>query len=193
MNYFWLALLWILYFILHSVLALFAVKNYFYSLGINAQLYRLIYVIFAIITLFAIIIFSSIIETRYIFTPDKAWKFGGLILAGWGLVIAKAGFKNYDTKAFLGLGSLKPEDEFKTDGLLKKMRHPVYTGSILLVLGYFLFDPKLTTLISVSMVILYFIIGIHFEEQKLIKTFGSKYIDYKKKTPMLIPRFWKKS
>ncbi len=193
MDYFWLAFLWIAYFILHSVLALFSVKNFFYSLGIKPQLYRLFYVILATSALLVIIIYSSLIVSEYVFSPNKLMKFSGLILAGWGFVIAKAGFKSYDTKAFLGLGSLNPEDEFKTDGLLSKMRHPVYSGSILLVLGYFLFDPKWSTLLSVSLIIVYFIVGIYLEEKKLIKSFGSKYIEYKKETPMLIPRFWKKS
>ena len=117
-------------------------KNYFYSHGIKPQLYRLIYVIIATGTLLIIVIFSWIIETEYVFSQNKVLKFAGLVLAGWGFVIAKTGFKSYDTKAFLGLGSLKDEDEFKTDGLLKKVRHPVYSGSILLVLGYLLFDPE---------------------------------------------------
>jgi protein-S-isoprenylcysteine O-methyltransferase Ste14 len=101
-------------------------------------------------------------------------------------------FKSYDTMAFLGLGSLSKEEEFKTDGLLKYVRHPVYSASILILTGYFLFDPKWSTLISVSMLILYFIVGSRFEERKLIRQFGEKYIEYKRKTPMLIPRFWRK-
>jgi protein-S-isoprenylcysteine O-methyltransferase Ste14 len=113
------------------------------------------------------------------------------LIAGWGIVISKAAFKSYDTKAFLGLGSLTPEDEFRTDGLLKKVRHPLYSGSILLVTGYLIFSPKLSSLITVSMMIIYLLIGIQLEEKKLIKAFGEKYLEYKNKTPMLIPRFWK--
>ena len=116
----------------------------------------------------------------------------GLILAGWGVIVMKIAFKSYNTKAFLGLGSLNPESEFKSDGLLKYVRHPLYSGSILLLLGYFLFNPAWNTLISVGMMILYFIVGTQFEEKKLIKTFGDRYLEYKKNTPMLIPKFWKK-
>lgn len=191
MEHLWLGLSWIVYFFLHSIFTLLSVKNYFYSIGIKPQLYRLIYVIFASISLIAILLFSSVIESGFILEPNKFLTFGGLLLAALGVVIAKTGFKSYDTKAFLGLGSLKAEDEFSTSGLLKKVRHPLYSGSILLILGYFLFNPKLSALISASLMVLYFIVGIHLEEKKLIKTFGTKYIEYKKKTPMLIPRFWK--
>lgn len=191
MDHFWLAIFWVLYFFLHSILALISVKNYFNSLGLKPQLYRLIYVIIATITLIAILMFSSMINSDFIYYPTKILKLVGLLVAGWGFIISKEAFKSYDTKAFLGLGDLNPEDEFKTDGLLKKVRHPLYSGSILLIIGYLLFSPKLSTLITVSMMILYFLIGIHLEETKLIKVFGEKYIEYKKKTPMLIPRFWK--
>lgn len=193
MNYFYLSFFWIAYFFFHSIFAMNAVKNYFFSVGMKPQVYRLIYVIFATSTLVAILLYSAMISSEYIFHPGKLLKFSGLLLAGWGLIIAKKGFKSYDTKAFLGFGSLDPENEFKTDGLLQKVRHPLYSGSILLILGYFLFNPKVSTSITVSMMILYFIVGIYFEEKKLIKAFGQKYIDYRKKTPMLIPKFWKKS
>jgi protein-S-isoprenylcysteine O-methyltransferase Ste14 len=35
-------------------------------------------------------------------------------------------------------------------------------------------------------------IVIYFEEKDLIKRFGDKYLDYKKKTGALIPKFWQK-
>ena len=193
MDHFWLVLSWLAYFILHSILAIASIKNYFYSIGLKPQWYRLIYVIIATGTLLVILIFSSTIESRFLFHPNNFLKFIGLLLSGWGVVIAKVAFKSYDTKAFLGLGSLKPEDEFRTDGLLAKVRHPLYSGSILIIFGYFLFSPKLSTFISVIMMVMYFLIGIQFEEKKLIKTFGEKYLAYKKKTPMLIPRLWKRS
>lgn len=193
MNYLYLIISWIVYFSLHSVFALSSVKNAFYSIGLNPQKYRLIFNIFGLVLLIPIFIISSFIESSNIFSPNKIIKFAGLLFAGWGIVVIKIAFKSYDTKAFLGLANLDVENEFKTDGILKTVRHPLYSGSILLIFGYFLFDPKLSTLISSIMLILYIIIGIQFEERKLIKTFGNKYIEYKQKTPMLIPRFWKKS
>lgn len=191
MNHFWLAIFWALYFVLHSIFTLISVKSHFYSVGLKPQLYRLIYVIIATVTLIAILLFSSMIDSSFIFYPAKILKLVGMLIAGWGIVISKAAFKSYNAKAFLGLGSLKPEDVFKTDGLLKKVRHPLYSGLILLITGYLLFSPKLSSLITVSMMMIYLLIGIQLEEKKLITVFGEKYIEYKKKTPMLIPRFWK--
>lgn len=193
MDYLWLALFWILYFILHSVTASTSVKNYVLLKGISAQHYRLFYNLFALISLAPIIIFSSTINSQSLLQSNVFTKTSGLILAGWGVIIAKMGFNSYDLKAFLGLGNMSVENEFRTDGLLKSVRHPVYAGSILLIMGYFLYNPKISSLISASMLITYLLVGIRFEERKLIRVFGDKYIDYKRKTPMLIPRFWKKS
>jgi methanethiol S-methyltransferase len=193
MEFLWLALGWTLYFIIHSVLAMHQVKNFVQSKGISPQRYRLFYNLVSLIALGPILILSSGIREGYVFESNKILKFSGLILAGYGVVLARMAFKSYDTKDFLGLGPLRGEDEFRMDGLLKYVRHPLYSASILILIGYFLFDPKWSTLISVSMLILYFIIGIRFEERKLIRQFGNKYTDYRRKTPMLIPKFRKRA
>lgn len=192
MNYLWLIISWVIYFILHSVFALHSVKYAFLSIGLKPQRYRLIFNICAILLLIPILIVSSSVESGYLFEPKIHFKLIGLLLAGVGIVIVKIAFKSYDTKAFLGLGSLEGEKEFKTNGLLRSVRHPLYSGSILVLVGYVLFDPKISTVVSVALMILYFIIGIQFEEKKLIKEFGDTYLDYKNKTPMLIPKFRKK-
>jgi len=191
MEYVGLAVFWILYFTLHSVLAMVSVKNRFLSMGISPVKYRLGFNIIALLTLIPIIVYSAAITSEYVISPDKLSKYTGLLLAGWGVVIARAAFKSYDTKAFLGLSSLEKENEFSTTGLLKYVRHPLYSGSILGIIGYFLYTPKLSALISSILIILYFIVGIHFEEKKLIRQFGQSYLDYRKRTPMLIPRFRK--
>ncbi|MCG8308604.1 MAG: isoprenylcysteine carboxylmethyltransferase family protein [Cytophagales bacterium] len=190
MNYFWLILSWIFYFTIHSVFALNIIKKNFYKLGLTPIRYRLMYNIFAIVLLFPIIMISILLEPVYVYPASTLSKFVGLILSAMGIAIAKMAFKSYDTKAFLGLGSLESENKFRTDGLLKYVRHPLYAGTILVLIGYFLFNPKMSSLISTFMMIIYFIIGIQFEESKLVKIFGAKYILYRKKTPMLIPRFW---
>ena len=192
MEYVWLSVLWILYFTLHSILASPTIKKRVISMNVTPANYRLTYNIIALITLVPIIIYSSIIASEYILSPNSLTKYSGLLLTGWGVVIARSAFKSYDTKAFLGLHSLEKENEFTTTGLLKYVRHPLYSGSILGVIGYFLYSPKLSTLISVGLIITYFLIGIQLEEKKLIQQFGQAYLDYKRNTPMLVPRISKK-
>lgn len=193
MDYFWLVLGWIIYFVIHSILAIRQMKSYAFSLGINSQIYRLIYNVIALITLIPIFLISINIQATYALEPNKVLTFSGLILAAYGVILAKRAFKSYDTRSFLGLGPMNPEEEFRTDGFLEHVRHPVYSASMLILIGYFLFDPKWNSLISVSMLIIYFVIGSFFEERKLIRQFGERYIEYRKKTPMFVPRIWKSS
>ena len=37
---------------------------------------------------------------------------------------------------------------------------------------------------------LYIVIAIRFEEHDLTNAFGEKYVEYRRRTPMLIPRLW---
>lgn len=188
---FLLIAMWIAYFALHSIFAMLSVKNFFtHTIGISPKIYRLQYVVFAIISLAGIFIWAGQVKSQYIIPLGWWQRFAGLLLAAWGIIISMRAFKSYDAKAFLGLSDLKSEDEFKTDGLLQYVRHPLYSGSILLFIGFFLYIPTLINMISSSLAIVYFLIGIQFEEKKLIRLFGERYLEYKKNTPMLVPRLF---
>ena len=191
MDHLWLALLWIGFFVVHSVLAETSVKEFFYKKGLTRKTYRLIFSLIATVTLAVVIAYSSLIPSEYLLPRHPLVKVIGLMLTAWGVIIFKVTFKSYNLRAFLGLGNMEAEDEFTTRGLLSKVRHPLYSASILLIIGYFLFNPKLSTAISGVLMIIYFIVGIQLEERKLIAQFGQKYIDYKKQTPMLVPRLWR--
>jgi protein-S-isoprenylcysteine O-methyltransferase Ste14 len=67
------------------------------------------------------------------------------------------------------------------------MRHPLYTGGIILIW----LTPLMTvnTLTLNIIVTLYLIIGARFEESRLLHEFGQAYADYQRQVPMLIPRF----
>jgi protein-S-isoprenylcysteine O-methyltransferase Ste14 len=190
MDILWLVGAWVGYFVVHSLLAANWVKSRAVGKGVGVQQYRLIYNIIALTTLVPVLFVSGSVESGYVTGPDRMLKLIGLIMAATGFILAKRAFKSYDAKAFLGLSPDRDHEEFKTDGMLKYVRHPVYSGSIVMLLGYFLFDPKWTTLVSVSMLIVYFVIGSYFEERKLIAQFGKRYADYRQKTPMFVPRLW---
>ena len=86
---------------------------------------------------------------------------------------------------------MKTEEKFSTDGMLKRMRHPLYSAVLLIIFGYVLFHPTYVTLVSAGMLTLYVFVGIQLEERKLIRQFGDQYLEYKKNTPMLVPKFRK--
>lgn len=190
MHYLWLSSFWILYFTIHSVLAATQVKKTIQSMGVSVRMYRFVYNILAFILLLPIVYYLAVIPFEFAFLPTLSIKFLGLAIGLFGALIAKKAFASYNTRAFLGLGDMQKEDEFTVSGLLQYVRHPLYSATILMVSGYFLYQPKWSVGVSAFLVILYVVIGIQFEERKLIRQFGNRYLDYKKSTPMLIPRIW---
>ncbi len=95
-------------------------------------------------------------------------------------------------KLLSGIKSLyetKQSAELKIDGVHKYMRHPLYLGTLLFIWGAFFIFPFLNNLIAVVLITIYVLIGIKYEEQKLILEFGESYNYYRLKVPMLIPRF----
>jgi protein-S-isoprenylcysteine O-methyltransferase Ste14 len=111
------------------------------------------------------------------------------MLTTFGVLVINAAFHQYKFSSFVGL---REEDEvFSTNGILNKVRHPIYSGTILIAAGFLFFSPNLPTLISMGCIFIYLIIGIRLEERKLIQKFGNAYLEYKKRVPMLTPRIFK--
>ena len=94
----------------------------------------------------------------------------GLLTAAYGIFIIKRSFRNYSFKEFMGFKK-ETQPTLKTSGIQGKVRHPLYTGTILLVLGYVLYNPLLVNFISLLALLLYLPMGIHFEEEKTDKHF----------------------
>jgi len=75
---------------------------------------------------------------------------------------------------------------FRTPSLYKFVRHPLYIGWLTI----FWAAPTMTAahLLFAVVTTAYILIAIRWEERDLIAAFGSTYLDYRARTPMLIPR-----
>ncbi len=82
-----------------------------------------------------------------------------------------------------------PEVKLEIRGIHKYVRHPLYTGTLLFVWGLFFIFPFLNNLVAALAITGYTLIGIKFEEKKLLLQFGDHYREYVSKVPMLIPAF----
>lgn len=187
-NYLHFGALWIAYFILHSLAASLRVKRYFESIGMSVKTYRLIFVILSTTGLLAILFYGSTFTETEVVKSAMWMKLVSMMLAASGVFIIKASFKQYRLREFIGLSKENPEKRMHTGGILSYIRHPLYAGTILIVLGYLFYVPKLTSVIIVIITILYIAIGIYLEEKKLIIEFGDRYRSYKDEVPALVPR-----
>ncbi|MFX0060292.1 MAG: methyltransferase family protein [Candidatus Hodarchaeota archaeon] len=78
-------------------------------------------------------------------------------------------------------------------GIYNYIRHPQIFGSVPLFFVLSMIINSLFLLIwLIFLMIIIIPIVIHYEEKDLIKRFGDKYLQYKKETGALIPKFWKK-
>jgi methanethiol S-methyltransferase len=78
--------------------------------------------------------------------------------------------------------------KFYTPSLYKLVRHPLYVGW----LAVFWAAPTMTAahLVFALMTTGYILVAIQLEERDLIAAFGAQYEDYRRKTPMLLPRIF---
>jgi protein-S-isoprenylcysteine O-methyltransferase Ste14 len=169
------------------LLAANSVKQYFENqFPTTYKYYRFAYSTFATIGLVGIMLYSGLIPKEYLFASKGVVRYVSLVCAAFSVIIFKQAFRGYKFSFFVGLKN--GEEEFVTTGILKHVRHPLYSATILIVLGYFLFDPTLATLVSALCIFLYLPIGIYLEEKKLIQQYGSRYLQYKKEVPAIIPK-----
>jgi methanethiol S-methyltransferase len=80
-----------------------------------------------------------------------------------------------------------PESKLMLDTLHKRVRHPLYLGTFLFIWGLFLVLSTLSLLIANIIITAYTLIGIRFEEKKLLLEFGESYREYQRTVPMIIP------
>ena len=177
--------------IVHSLLASFALKDFFRkTLGDDfLRVYRLGYNLFSVLSLLPILWLMWILPNHTIYLIPALWKY--LMLAGQGVAafLLLYGVLQTDTLSFVGLRQFVESDSksgtLVTSGLYRFVRHPLYSAGLLFL--------WLTTLMTVNQLVLYIcatiyiFIGAYFEERKLLREYGSAYAEYKSITPMIIP------
>jgi protein-S-isoprenylcysteine O-methyltransferase Ste14 len=82
--------------------------------------------------------------------------------------------------------SQRAEPELVTSGPYRFVRHPIYSGLLIAVLGTALVDNLLGLIVVAVLVAYFYYCGI-VEERNLAATFPQAYPEYKSRTKMLIP------
>ena len=180
---------WMFYYFLHSLLATTQIKS---RIGLSPRHYRIVYSLIATVLFIFLMLYTASIYSSLIYPPSATTNYAGLMLTTVGIFILKRSFRNYSLKEFIGLKK-EEESALKTSGVQAKIRHPLYSGTLLIFIGYFIFNPQLSSLVLLLSVVVYLPFGIRLEEKKLIELFGDEYLAYKKRTPSLIPRLKPKS
>jgi methanethiol S-methyltransferase len=189
-NHIVLALLWLLFGIMHSLLAADWWKRIMQRwLGQHFKYYHFAYSVFAAVTLMGILVFQFTMQSTLLYEA-AVWIKGLLclpVLAGlliMGVVIRKYFFSLSGISVFY---KQQPPPVLQLGGLHRFVRHPLYFGTLLFIWSLFFVFPYLNNLIACIVITLYTIWGARLEEKKLVVLFGEKYVIYKHKVPMIIP------
>lgn len=188
-------LAFVAYGVLHSFLASRRVKEWARKATGEAafqRYYRLAFNLVGGITLLPILWLVAALPDRALYIIPFPWRwlsYAGQLL---GAYVLWASLQQTQASDFLGLRqALAAEGEAQdvdmvTSGPYAWVRHPLYSGSMLVLWLLPMMTLNLLTLIaSIS---LYFWIGAYFEERKLARYFGPSYKEYQQRTPMFIPR-----
>lgn len=191
MNLFLLLFGWLLYFYLHSLLAATSVKQFLtrYLSISSARVYRIGYNIIGLTGIVGLLYLQFITPSALLFTQVSIGFYVALLLMGTGLVIMLFAIKNYDWKSFIGITD---EQSYclVIAGMNKYVRHPLYSGTMLFVTSYFLWQPYVKNLVLLVMMMIYLVIGIWYEEKKLVKVYGDAYKNYQRTVKKMIPFIW---
>ena len=189
-----LALVLSIYYFIHSFFLHPPIKSFFIKrLYFNFKVYRLTFNLFAIIGLVFIFLYSKQISEPIWFN-SVFLKVTGILVILVGVFLTYKSFKNYNIKEFIGITAESTDtlqNNLVVTGYHKYVRHPVYTATIIIFIGYLLYYPNYTSLILLVVTFLYLQVGIYLEEKKLIKKFGKSYENYKNSVPKLFPVSYK--
>ena len=148
-------------------------------------------IIFRLVLVLLLIAVFSRPEAR-IYLREHAFSEASLAFGLVGLAVCSAGIAlAVWARIYLGRNwgspmSVKENPELITTGPYKYIRHPIYSGFLLAIRGSYL-ASGLIWLIILVITSPYFIYSSLMEDGQMEKQFGEKFLDYKRKTKLLIP------
>ncbi|MEO8355900.1 MAG: isoprenylcysteine carboxylmethyltransferase family protein [Chloroflexota bacterium] len=196
---FWLILGMVLWGIFHSLLASTGIKDLFrrvFGSGFMKS-YRLFYNIFAVISIVPILYLMVTLPDGNLYQASFPYDYLMRIGQGVSVFLLLVAVFQTDLLSFAGLRQLFKEEKkgpLITGGLYHFVRHPLYTFSLLIL--WLSPNMSLNSFIVYTALTIYVLVGIVFEERKLVREFGQEYDQYRSTTPMLIPGLrtrWNKS
>ncbi|MEJ2622429.1 MAG: hypothetical protein P8163_19910 [Candidatus Thiodiazotropha sp.] len=195
-NLMLLALLWLVYFLIHSALASLIVKQWLANR--YPQLtpwYRILF------NLQSTLLLIPPLAMTWVLRSEPLWTWQGIcsLLAYALMLLASLGFawslRFYDGQEFLGFRQLArrqqqtaDQEQLHISPMHRYVRHPWYSLGLVLVWTQ---DMDPARLVSALCITLYLLLGSRYEERKLMVFHGEVYRAYRQKVPGLIPRPWR--
>lgn len=159
-------------------------------MNISNASYRILYNLFALGTLCWLLYIHKNTNSPEIYRSNMFSNFVAAAFMISGLAIMLACIAKY-FKQLSGLFKESSQSKLQIGGMHRWVRHPLYSGTFLFLIGVVLYWPLYSNAVGVFILIAYTVGGTLLEEKKLLLEYGNEYRIYKKRVPMLFPRFSK--
>ena len=199
MTYLLLGLVWAAYCALHSAMISETATGFLRRrLGDAFRFYRLFFNLVAIGLLIPLVSYSTSLRQEAMFRWTGPWLAVRYALVAVGVLLFVSGGRHYSLRQFIGIsqlrgtstGGLAAGGGIDSSGILGVIRHPWYTGLVLLLWAE---DVDGTRLVTAGVLTVYIFVGTLLEERKLVHEFGDAYRRYQGRVSMFLPLKWLRS
>lgn len=187
---FWLILAVALWGAFHSLLASTGIKGLLrraFGDGFMKS-YRLFYNVYAVISVLPVLYLMLVLPDKALYQVSAPYDYLMRVGQGASIFLLFVAVFQTDILSFAGLRQLFQEEQagkLTTGGLYRFVRHPLYTFSLLIL--WLSPNMSVNSFVVYLALTIYILVGIYFEERKLLSEFGQAYAEYRSVTPMLIP------
>ena len=194
LKYLIIALMWSVFGLIHSFLVSVRFSSWASSImGQYFAFYRLTYNVFSLLLFVIILSFTRTLDSELVIQFSPPWTIIQSISLLASCVVMIWAFLSYDYLEFVGIRQIIDRSKRKDSthpktitkkGLLGIVRHPMYLATIIFMWSL---DSTRADVLTHIILTIYILVGIIFEERKLVKQYGTVYIEYRKVVPALIP------
>lgn len=189
-------LLWLGFFLLHSLTASLTLKQWVARHYVRVMpAYRIIFNLLSGLLLIPVVVLSYQWKSEPLWHWSTVFFWLTTVVAVVTIVAFFFSTRYYNMAEFFGLrqwrepnAKAEDQEQFVIGEFHRFVRHPWYSMAIVLIWCRE-HDPIM--LANAIMITLYFIIGSRFEERKLLQYHGDVYRRYRERVPALLPRPWR--
>jgi protein-S-isoprenylcysteine O-methyltransferase Ste14 len=153
---------------------------------------RVLYVAGSTLTFAVLLVWLRSLPERTLWNWSGAWAFARWLGLAEAAFLFWAGARAFDNRHFLGLSQMRDyalgreaaEPPFRADGILAVIRHPWYSGTLVLLV--FALPWTDVNLVWRGVFFAYTLLGCELEERKLLRDLGAPYADYRRR----VGRYW---
>jgi protein-S-isoprenylcysteine O-methyltransferase Ste14 len=140
----------------------------------------------AFFLVFAQITWPAWLERRFLPESSITARWIGLVLTAAGIAFAIAA-RLWIGRNWSGRVAIKEQHKLIQNGPYSLVRHPIYSGFLLALLGTAIVLGEIRGLIGFALAALGWIFKLRTEEDFLAQQFGHAYLDYKQRVKALVP------